>query len=575
MSNTVPPIPSPFRANTGNPSRPIRDGNPTDTINNTTTTSVKDRLLIYLDSLEPYLLGILYNGPFVPLSPLSTPTNHLPKPQNQRSHADRRLANQDKRLTKSTRFTIQASNSKALISNPSMQESGSDIEEDQRSSSEFLADLHAEFHERSLLANQRRFYKRSGRVGSIKIPIDMSNETCLAYGKLGHFQKDCPSIKTPTPPYPSASKSYNKPKFHINSTPQHNQSVNNNQKDYIVNYKGIKPEIVVLTKKIDAMNKGKSEKLLVAESFDCDEESVSSDDERVTTFKELMAIADEEISVRRVDARSEEKLAKSKYNSLKQEFSLCKSELTDLKNTKAQNSSFQNEINKLSLEIESLKDEISDLKKVIEKWTSSRVTLDQLLTEQVPGNIIRALGGKGMRKEKISSKEVIFTKSDVSSKTSPKTPSDSESEVKRTLAKLKAQPSQGSLRKVPMIPKPYVPCKYCGFIDHHSYECEYYPGCDLCGSIAYETTNCVKKTPKRIPRLALQRSTEPTAKYSKESGLKVVFGDNSSGDTEGYGLVNCNGITFTKVAYVNGLKHNLISISQLCDANFKVLFTKT
>ncbi|GKB93881.1 retrovirus-related pol polyprotein from transposon TNT 1-94 [Tanacetum coccineum] len=64
-------------------------------------------------------------------------------------------------------------------------------------------------------------------------------------------------------------------------------------------------------------------------------------------------------------------------------------------------------------------------------------------------------------------------------------------------------------------------------------------------------------------------------RYSKESGPKVVFGDNSSGDTEGYGLVNCNGITFTRVAYVNGLKHNLISISQLCDANFKVLFTKT
>nr|GEV03449.1 retrovirus-related Pol polyprotein from transposon TNT 1-94 [Tanacetum cinerariifolium] len=47
------------------------------------------------------------------------------------------------------------------------------------------------------------------------------------------------------------------------------------------------------------------------------------------------------------------------------------------------------------------------------------------------------------------------------------------------------------------------------------------------------------------------------------------------GDTEGYGSVNCNGITFTRVAYVYGLKHNLISISQLCDANFKVLFTKT
>ncbi|GKB18505.1 retrovirus-related pol polyprotein from transposon TNT 1-94 [Tanacetum coccineum] len=64
-------------------------------------------------------------------------------------------------------------------------------------------------------------------------------------------------------------------------------------------------------------------------------------------------------------------------------------------------------------------------------------------------------------------------------------------------------------------------------------------------------------------------------RYSKEPGPKVVFEDDSSGDTEGYGSINCNGITFTRVAYVNGLKHNLISISQLCDANFKVLFTKT
>ncbi|GJT13321.1 retrovirus-related pol polyprotein from transposon TNT 1-94 [Tanacetum coccineum] len=64
-------------------------------------------------------------------------------------------------------------------------------------------------------------------------------------------------------------------------------------------------------------------------------------------------------------------------------------------------------------------------------------------------------------------------------------------------------------------------------------------------------------------------------RYTKESSLKVVFEDNSSGDTEGYGSVNCNEITFTKVSYVNSLKHNLISISQLCDANFKVLSSKT
>ncbi|GKD21041.1 zinc finger, CCHC-type, retrotransposon gag domain protein, partial [Tanacetum coccineum] len=50
-------------------------------------------------------------------------------------------------------------------------------------------------------------------------------------------------------------------------------------------------------------------------------------------------------------------------------------------------------------------------------------------------------------------------------------------------------------------------------------------------------------------------------RYSKEPSPKVVFGDDSSGDTEGYGSVNCNGITFTRVAYVNDLRHNLISIS--------------
>nr|GFD08293.1 hypothetical protein [Tanacetum cinerariifolium] len=39
-----------------------------------------------------------------------------------------------------------------------------DVEKDQRTSNEFIADLNAEYHERSLLANQKRLYKRSGRI---------------------------------------------------------------------------------------------------------------------------------------------------------------------------------------------------------------------------------------------------------------------------------------------------------------------------------------------------------------------------------------------------------------------------
>ncbi|GKB70920.1 retrovirus-related pol polyprotein from transposon TNT 1-94 [Tanacetum coccineum] len=61
-------------------------------------------------------------------------------------------------------------------------------------------------------------------------------------------------------------------------------------------------------------------------------------------------------------------------------------------------------------------------------------------------------------------------------------------------------------------------------------------------------------------------------KYVEQQCLNVVFGDNSSCITKGYGLINCGGITFTKVAFINDLKYNMISISQLCDAKYIVQF---
>ncbi|GJZ07501.1 putative xyloglucan:xyloglucosyl transferase, xyloglucan-specific endo-beta-1,4-glucanase [Tanacetum coccineum] len=229
--------------------------------------SWKVRFLVFLDGLEPYLLKTLEDGPFVPMSSLSTTENPLPKRQNQWSNAESRLANQDKLLksiiisclpnnvmkyvikcktakemwndlilahegpsdTRDTKiaalrlkfnsfkslegekvmgtftrlkcllndlennsatipqaevnatlatlygkynyeeglidqiyesekqiFSIQASSSKALISNTQFQDSDSDVEEDQRTSNEFMVDLNAEYHERALLANQKK-----------------------------------------------------------------------------------------------------------------------------------------------------------------------------------------------------------------------------------------------------------------------------------------------------------------------------------------------------------------------------------------------------------------------------------
>nr|KAJ0188935.1 hypothetical protein LSAT_V11C900504880 [Lactuca sativa] len=62
--------------------------------------------------------------------------------------------------------------------------------------------------------------------------------------------------------------------------------------------------------------------------------------------------------------------------------------------------------------------------------------------------------------------------------------------------------------------------------------------------------------------------------YVKKTGPAVTYGDNGKGFTKGYGNIKCNNVVFQNVSYVKGLKHNLISISQLCDADYEVHFTK-
>ncbi|KAJ9567585.1 hypothetical protein OSB04_003551 [Centaurea solstitialis] len=62
--------------------------------------------------------------------------------------------------------------------------------------------------------------------------------------------------------------------------------------------------------------------------------------------------------------------------------------------------------------------------------------------------------------------------------------------------------------------------------------------------------------------------------YREERGPAVTFGGNGKGQTRGYGTL-ANGVTtFKRVAYIEGLMHNLLSISQLCDKNHKVSFSK-
>ncbi|KAI3718362.1 hypothetical protein L6452_19229 [Arctium lappa] len=60
--------------------------------------------------------------------------------------------------------------------------------------------------------------------------------------------------------------------------------------------------------------------------------------------------------------------------------------------------------------------------------------------------------------------------------------------------------------------------------------------------------------------------------FVPSKGPSITFGDNSRGSTKGYGTLSNGSITFNKVAYVEGLMHNLLSISQLVIWVTKVMF---
>jgi hypothetical protein len=59
----------------------------------------------------------------------------------------------------------------------------------------------------------------------------------------------------------------------------------------------------------------------------------------------------------------------------------------------------------------------------------------------------------------------------------------------------------------------------------------------------------------------------------KKEGGSVTFGNNETAVIKGKGTIGkLNSAKIENVHYVEGLKHNLISISQLCDNGLEVIF---
>ncbi|GJW88386.1 hypothetical protein Tco_0163726 [Tanacetum coccineum] len=523
----------------------------------------------FSDGLKVIFLNI-ENGPLGLSHSSSTSTNILIKPQKQWSPEDKRLANKRLKIiiisclpNDVMKSVIKTGNSmllklgrlkmcmEPLQGNTTMRkvwliksDSDLDVEEDTRSSSEFLADLNVEFHYRALQANLKRFYKSFGRIR----------------GKC----------------------------------------------------KALKAKLAILTKKIDAMSKNKSEKgrgkrketssskevlftksenssskiapeITSSTESDCDNQEPLPPIAKLSgakpngTSNDVIPLANLTQTSFVSDKTKQVNAKESSVKAIKKKAQTKSTSDPDPSPNKKADSSTEQLLLTLMEEVKGLKEQIKpsfDNSASVSQTGSSKSIKGKQHTRFGP---CKHCGFKNRLSEDCYNKPKCITcqSTDHLTKEHP-----DQVVVKKTLSKLRAQSSKASYsRTAPKIPKPFIPCKYYRFNNHHSDECEYYPGCDIYGSIAHEPTNYYLKRSVWYQDSGCPRHItwvkQYLHKYLKELGPKVVFGDKSSGVTEGYGLVNCNGITFTRVAFVNGLKHNLINISQLCGANFKVLFTKT
>ena len=62
--------------------------------------------------------------------------------------------------------------------------------------------------------------------------------------------------------------------------------------------------------------------------------------------------------------------------------------------------------------------------------------------------------------------------------------------------------------------------------------------------------------------------------FVERADPSITFGDDNKGYIMGYGLISKENVIIEYVALVDGIKHNLLSISQLCDKGNEVWFTK-
>ncbi|GKC19821.1 retrovirus-related pol polyprotein from transposon TNT 1-94, partial [Tanacetum coccineum] len=160
---------------------------------------------------------------------------------------------------------------------------------------EYLNDLEEEYQARALLAKSKRFFKKGTQRFSSAKATDQTE--CHKCGKKGHFARDywlktlVSTYQSPFQPKPLSS-SQHKPELRPT-------------KDFEAKYNKVKAKLALLSSSSSASkasmvkNKG-----LIAEVYEWDKQEVSSDDNEMVEVKVLMVLAEENYVVNKEGARN-------------------------------------------------------------------------------------------------------------------------------------------------------------------------------------------------------------------------------------------------------------------------------
>ncbi|GJS21459.1 retrovirus-related pol polyprotein from transposon TNT 1-94 [Tanacetum coccineum] len=296
-------------------------------------------------------------------------------------------------------------------------------EEDTKSSHEYLNDLEEEYQARALLAKSKRFFKKgTQRFSSAKVTDQTECHKC---GKKGHFARDCWS-KTSIPSYQSPFQ----PKLLYSS--EHKPKPRRT-KDFKAKYNKVKAKLAHLSSSdLAPSSSSDKNKGLIAETYDWDEEEVSSDENDVTEVKAIMELTDEErVSVSKESAKNGEwvkiSIQKvhtllemednndrksfldylcidlnyveeqrnnllSKHRNLVHELNTCKEHLLVLKQATLDLFNMQYVNTEIIKENQNLRNELKELTSITEAWLNSSNKVNQCISEQIPTQKRKILG---------------------------------------------------------------------------------------------------------------------------------------------------------------------------------------